>query len=262
MAKFASVVICEEASLARNSEIVIIHEEKTYYQDQPINKVIFRTKLQTAGEINGNQRYYSKDFLNEAINSVQSKVKGRSLLQEIDHPFVASNGSKEDDSFKRRASIVEVKNCGSLIRKLYMQGNDVIAECETLSGFKGPDLANLISKDKVDIGFSARLFAKVKPHSSLPNVLEVMNPSRLITFDVVSNPSHSSARIQEFLTEGQVSPELYTAITEDEELVLEGLDDFNGCTCDLTSSKYECSTYIKQLIEEQFKTLNNLKFIV
>lgn len=134
MATSASVVICEEASLARNSEIAIIHEEKSYINDKPINKVIFRTKLQSAGEVNGNGRYYSKDFLNEAINSVQGKVKGRSLLQEIDHPFVMTSGEKDDNNFKRRASIVEVKNCGSMIRRLYMQGNDVLAEVETLSG--------------------------------------------------------------------------------------------------------------------------------
>lgn len=97
----------------------------------------------------------------------------------------------------------------------------------------------------------------------MPGVLEVTSPSRLITFDTVSNPSHSSARIQNFLTEGEtLSEDLYTAITEEEEMVLEGLTDFDGCACDLSSSKYECSAYIRSLIEAEFKTLNGLKFIV
>lgn len=134
MTKSATVVICEEASIAKNSELHILHEEKIYNDDRPINKVIFRTKLQTAGEVNGNNRIYSRGFLTEAVNSVQSKVNGRSLFQEIDHPFVVSNGTPGDDSFKRRASIIEIKNCGSMIRKLYMEGNDIIAEVETLSG--------------------------------------------------------------------------------------------------------------------------------
>lgn len=110
------------------------------------------------------------------------------------------------------------------------------------------------------------MFAKVIPHPTLENVQLVTKPSRLVTFDVVSNPSHSTAKIQEFLTESHsISDELYQAITEDEEIFLEeGLDLGLGttCACDLSSSKYECSSYIRQLIEEQFTSLNNLRFII
>jgi hypothetical protein len=48
------------------------------------------------------------------------------------HPITSS--APGDDSFKKRAAVVEIKNCGSLIRNIYMEGKDIVAEVETLSG--------------------------------------------------------------------------------------------------------------------------------
>jgi hypothetical protein len=140
----------EDCVISRHRDMHILHEEKVNYHDHPVNKVIFRTRLQTAEETNSNNRYYPKSTCMEIVNSLKDKAKGRSLFQEIDHPITASFG--DDQNFKRRAAVVEIKNCGSLIRNIYMEGRDIIGEIETLSGFKGPDLANLIKEDKADIG--------------------------------------------------------------------------------------------------------------
>jgi hypothetical protein len=125
-------LIMEDCTVARNSQMHIIHEEKINYKDSPINKVIFRTRLQTAEEVNGNNRFYPKNVCMEIVNSLREKAKGRSLFQEIDHPLTVS--APQDDSFKKRAAIVEIKNCGSLIRNIYMEGKDIVGEIETLSG--------------------------------------------------------------------------------------------------------------------------------
>lgn len=180
MAKYNNVIIMETTSICRpDSDIHVLHEEKINIGDVRGHKAIFRAKLQTMEESNGNGRYYSRDVINEIVNSLKPKVKNRSLLQEIDHPFVASSGAS-DDSFKKRAVIVELKNCGSMIRDIYVEGKDVIAEIETLSGFKGPDLRNVIVEDKVPIGFSLRMFGRVKPMQNNQNIMEVTTPLKAI----------------------------------------------------------------------------------
>ena len=171
----------EQCSVARNSDIYIIQEEKVNIGDTSTTKAIFRTKLQTAEERNGNGRWYSRDVVNEIVNGLKGKARDRSLFQEIDHPFVATSGGN-DDSFKKRAVITELKNCGSLIRNIYVEGKDVIAEIETLSAFRGPDLRNLIIEDKANIGFSLRMFGRVKPHSTMQGVMEVTTPLRAIKY--------------------------------------------------------------------------------
>ena len=116
---------------------------------------------------------------------------------------------------KARAVVVEIKNSGSMIRNIYMEGNDIVAEVETLASFKGPDFANLITVDEANIGFSARLFAQLKPRHGTGTVMEVCGPFKAITYDTVSNPSHSSARIINFINEGVVDPEFYNCITQE-----------------------------------------------
>jgi hypothetical protein len=129
-----SVVIFENTSICHpGNDLHVIHEEKINIGDKRANKAIFRARMQTMEEQNGNGRYYSRNVINEIINSLSPKIKNRSLLQEIDHPFVATS-APNDESFKKRAVIVELKNCGSMIRNLYLEGKDVIAEIETLSG--------------------------------------------------------------------------------------------------------------------------------
>jgi hypothetical protein len=170
-------LIMEECNVVRNDEMYILHEEKVNYQDTPVNKIIFRTRLHSAEEVNGNNRYYPKSTCLEIVNSLASKAKGRSLFQEVDHPI--SFGA-DDSAFKKRAAIVEIKNCGSLVRNIYLEGKDIIAEVETLSGFKGPDLANLIKEDKANLGFSWRGFASLKPRNTTGNIMEVTTPLRAI----------------------------------------------------------------------------------
>ncbi len=174
------------------------------------------------------------------------------------HPFVASNGGN-DDSFKKRAVIVELKNCGSIIRNLYIEGKDVIAEIETLSGFRGPDLRNVLVEDKIPIGFSLRMFGRVKPHDTMNGVMEVTTPLKAITYDVVTNPSHSSARVMSFLTE---SNNYDSFIQESEEYVTESLDELmlENEICLPGTCKDECQSHLRSLFVESFNNVRNLRF--
>ena len=130
---YKDCIILEQCTTVSSRDIYIMEEQKINIGDRPVNKIFFRTKLQTANERNGNGRFYTTEVINEIVDSLKGKAKNRSLFQEIDHPFVATNGGN-DDSFKKRAVITELKNCGSLIRNIYVEHNDVIAEIETLSG--------------------------------------------------------------------------------------------------------------------------------
>ena len=104
--------------------------KESYDKETKLSKVIFKTKLQTAEEVNANRRYYSRATCSNIVEGLSTQAKARSLFQEIDHPFAV--GSETDQ--KRRALTVQLSNCGSLIRDIWVDGNDIIGEVETLSG--------------------------------------------------------------------------------------------------------------------------------
>lgn len=176
----------------------IMHEETIHLNGQPINKVVFKAVLQTCNEVNGNRRWYSKAFCQEIVKALSPVAKNRSLYMEVDHPILSDPNSL---AAKARASNTILANSGAMIRDIYMDGNDIVGHIETLSGFRGPDLSNLISIDKANIGFSARLFADSRPHPSRKGVIEVVGPFKAVTYDVVSNPSHTTSRIIELVSE-------------------------------------------------------------
>ena len=97
---------------------------------------------------------------------------------------------------------MEINNCGGLLRKIDFANNKVGGIFETLSGFKGPDLYNIIMKDQVDIGFSLRALGAVEQLQD--GTILVKDPIKPITYDVVSNPSHATAKVLEFLPENAI----------------------------------------------------------
>lgn len=82
--------------------------------------------------------------------------------------------SKDPNVMKRRATTVEYKSCGALLRNIYMEGGDIVGEIETLSGFHGPDIAKMVLYDKVNIGFSLRALGSVNTLSD--GTIEVLTP--------------------------------------------------------------------------------------
>jgi len=61
------------------------------------------------------------------------------------------------------------------LRNIYMDGGSVIGEIETLSGFNGPDIAQMVLLDKVNLGFSLRALGGVdtRPDGTIDVLLPI-----------------------------------------------------------------------------------------
>lgn len=191
--------IFEQTTIVSPGDIEVIEESKTQSGNP---KLAFKSRLQEANVRNNNKRFYDTNVCNAIVESLSPKAQSRSLLMEIDHPMFVP-GVNDSQQMKKRAAVTELKNCGGLIRNIEYRGDQIVGEVETLSGFKGPDLANLISRDKINIGFSLRALGGVEPLQD--GTLKVKEPISPITYDVVSNPSHSNSRVMEFLPESDMS---------------------------------------------------------
>jgi hypothetical protein len=187
----------ETARVVHSNDIKILTESDA---GDGKRKIAANVLLQEADVRNQNQRKYSSAICESITNQLRPKASSRSLMMEIDHPmFVAGS---DPNILKKRAAIVEIGNCGALIRDISFNGKKINGIFESLSGFRGPDLYNLIVKDKVDLGVSLRALGSVEPLQD--GTLIVQDPIRAITYDWVSSPSHQNARVLDFL------PECYT----------------------------------------------------
>ena len=148
--------IFERTSVVHNHDIEILEETEL---GGGKGKIAARCNLQESETRNRNNRYYSNAICESIVGQLSPKATGRSLLMEVDHPLFVSG---DPEVLKKRASIIEINNCGALIREIGFKNKQIYGIFETLSGFKGPDLYNLIVKDKVDIGFSLRALGAVR----------------------------------------------------------------------------------------------------
>jgi hypothetical protein len=230
-----------------------ILEQNEDWKGSGIPKVIFKAKLQEAELRNSNGRWYSQPICNEIVETLAPKAKARCLFQEIDHPLV-EGGS---DIARKRAINVEMKNCGSLIRNIYMEGKDIIAEIESLTGFMGPDLARTIIYDHADIGFSLRMFGRiVMEETAGVSIAKVEKPIRPVTYDIVTNPSHVSAKIVEFLPESASSfineESADMSLLEESALSLDNIH--------LPNVNEDIYSYLRELIKEAFHDVGIVQF--
>lgn len=176
-----------------STEITLL-EESTFGGEQ---KIKFKAKLQEVNIINNNGRSYTDEVLRIIVSQLAPKASERKLLGEMDHPT-----PQGDDAAKmKRSSTIRIQDSCVLFTKIEYDGKFILAECETLTNDKGINLYKLL-KDKVTIGFSLRAFGS---STKSPTGVVLVSPIGLkaLTFDVVSNPSHSNAIIYEFLTESE-----------------------------------------------------------
>lgn len=148
-------ILVEHTSRVSNSDIEIIEESGSGRS----KKATFRSRLQEANVRNANKRYYDNSVCESIVEQLGPKAKARNLLCEVDHPL----GSGDPTEMKKRAAIIELKNCGAVIREIKFHNGEIIGELETLSSFRGPDLSKLLLDDKVDIGWSLRALGSVTP---------------------------------------------------------------------------------------------------
>lgn len=179
-----------------NSKDIKILEESTI--GIGVNRIKFKAILQERDVVNNNKRTYSEIILKMIVSQLGPKATERKLLAELDHPI--SDSSDKMTQLKRTATI-SLKEACVLITKLEYDGRYIVAECETLTTQSGLIVYSLL-KDKVVFGFSLRALGATQ---TLPNgtITVLEDGFKAITFDVVSNPSHSNAVITEIISESQ-----------------------------------------------------------
>lgn len=248
--KFISGLLFETFQPVSNSDIMILENTENH----GIPKFVAKVRLQTLNERNNNNRIYETDIGDEIVNMLRPKAQKRALLQEVDHPMVpnGSDPNSPEAQFARKRSVtIQLKDCGTLLRDIYREGNDIIGVIESLSGFLGPDLYNTIIYDKADIGFSLRMFGRVVTEEST-GISKVLKPIRPITYDTVTNPSHQTAKILEFLPENVndfISPD--QILTESELFKDPCVLSDNLCLECNNMSIYE---YLNNVITDTFKS--------
>lgn len=250
--KLQSGILFESFSPVSNDEILFL--ENTTVNGIP--KAKFKVRLQTLEERNGNGRYYDMSIGRSIVEGLKPKAAGRSLLMEIDHPMTPPDPNDPNQTFaKKRAVTVELKNCGALISDLGIHNKEIIGLAETLTGFQGPDFYNVIANDKADIGFSLRMFGRTRLDEST-GLNKVVGPIRPITYDIVTNPSHKTAKILEFLTEDinqfLIDPNMDMTVLQ------ESAFDCDGISC--ATCNEDVYAYLDDLLNSSFKLLGPVEF--
>jgi hypothetical protein len=135
----------------------------------------FRGKFQEANKENKNRRVYTYEVLDENVSKLNECIKARGLVGELDHP--------ED-------SIIHFEKASHVITKLWWEGNVMMGEGEILNTPHGKILKALIN-DGVRVGVSSRGVGNGKVNEN--GVLVISESYKLITFDVVADPSTYAA---------------------------------------------------------------------
>ena len=156
--------------------------------------VVFRTVLQEAGVVNNNKRCYNKSALASALKEESHKINSGTLYGELDHPPATS---------PERFAQVRLQDACFRLLSTKWNGNILEGVGETLSTAKGKDMKGLIVDNGIKLGFSLRALGKAQINPST-GISEVVAPMKVITYDCVSNPSHSNAVMSEVLSESQL----------------------------------------------------------
>jgi len=175
-----------------------------------------RVGLQTGGDVNRNRRRYQKSIIDEGVKTIRPRMKEGSFLGELDHPI--------DKDPVRQVTVLYAESAHQFC-EMGWEGNKLIAILDTLRTPKGEILKNL-AEDGIPVGFSFRGMGDLKQVTENGGpVYEVMGPLHVVTWDAVSYPSHSEAKLIE--------------ITESVTRVIHestGLHEVNGLVC--TSEGY------------------------
>ncbi len=182
-------IINESAYVAKDIELL---EESTFGGEQ---KIRFKAKLQERDIVNNNGRSYTDEVLNTIVSQLAPKASERKLIGELDHPTPQGDTAAK----MKRSSTISLQNACVLYSKIEYDGQFITAECETLTNDIGINLYRLL-KDKVTIGFSLRAFGSSAKSPTGVTMVSAVG-LKALTFDVVSNPSHSTAVIYEFINE-------------------------------------------------------------
>lgn len=222
------------------SEQSIIQEADVVYEKS--KKCIFRMAVQNADEENKNRRIYPFSALDEAIKECMPAVKARNFYGETDHPIPTGNS----DFDEVRQTTVLLKESSHIITDFEWRGKILWAEFETLTNRYGKDLAALL-KDRTRIGTSMRGLAELERKGG---VSIVQKPLTIITYDMVSSPSHIIATVDErevkFEGLNRINNKLY--VNESKSARNNNIKETNGMVCTKDGVCY-LANYFDKLVE-------------
>ena len=189
-------ILTDDGKQARIFSNLII-EAAVFAQPEKVKKyidgkVIFEAYLQERDVRNQNKRIYPGDVLDKAMKKIQAKIDKRGFIGELDHPI------SEDQT---RQTTVLYKEGSHIIREWGWEGPLIRGVIETTPYTQNGKALSGYVLDRVPVGFSLRGLADVEDRSSYQ---EVLDPLIIIAYDCVSEPSHSSATIQEIRNESVV----------------------------------------------------------
>lgn len=135
----------------------------------------FRGKFQEANTPNKNKRIYKETTLQREVNRLMEAMSERRLVGELDHPS---------------DSVIHYENASHVITNLWWENNVLMGEGEILPTPAGKILEALVQA-KIPIGISSRGVGSgtLKPDG----IMEIHDNFKLITFDVVADPSTNKA---------------------------------------------------------------------
>jgi hypothetical protein len=181
-----SVVYVQETTFDPNGFQILTEGSKI----KDNGRLKFKAVLQTLGERNNNGRIYPPEAIKDALEKNKERINKRQFIGELDHP---DNGNDI-----ARQGTPKLKEASHVITKVWIEGNKVYGEGETLSTPNGQILRNLIL-DNVIPGFSLRAFGNLETKRINGESVDVVSaPLLMISYDAVSNPSHSEALVKEY----------------------------------------------------------------
>ena len=145
-------------------------------EDGMPKKFRLKGRFQHADLPNGNGRVYPRSVLESSIQKTSAAVSDRRMLGELDHP----NDAK-----------IHLEKVSHVITKLQLnEDGQMYGEAEVLPTASGKILEQLL-RSGVKLGISSRGFGSTKKNDK--GLDEVQNDFKLVTFDIVSDPSTPNA---------------------------------------------------------------------
>lgn len=145
-------------------------------EDGMPRKFKLKGRFQHADLPNGNGRVYPRPVLESSIQKTAQAVNERRMLGELDHP----NDAK-----------IHLEKVSHVITALKLdESGQMYGEAEVLPTASGKILEQLL-RSGVKLGISSRGFGSTKKNAK--GLEEVQNDFKLVTFDIVSDPSTPNA---------------------------------------------------------------------
>ena len=215
-------------------------------EDGVPKKFKLKGPFQKADTPNGNKRFYPRAVLESALSSVKESVDTGKMLGELDHPADAK---------------IHLDKVSHIITMLEMRpSGEVYGEAEVLNTPSGRILESLL-KSKVKLGISSRGFGSTKEANGLQ---EVQNDYKLVTFDIVADPSTPGAYPEAVYEEKQ--PDTEKTIENDAVISLDAsiaeiLEE--SIEIEKTPKEFICADNEKNrfyLVEDEYESYGYLKF--